>query len=105
MEFIETNENWQRILRQVLPHLSTSRIARLTRKSPRVVQKWHTGEMKVPLETFGYVVNQKSSLEYVQLGQKLTAVIDEALSTDLNREIIASHLAAEYKRVTGTEIE
>lgn len=96
---------WQRLLQSVLPHLTTKRVGRLTGKSHRVAQKWHSGEMTVPPEVVEEVTRQQKILADSQLSSKLEAVISGALATDLNREIIASHLAAEYKRVTGLEIE
>ena len=96
---------WQRLLQSVLPHLNTKRVGRLTGKSHRVAQKWHSGEMTVPPEVLQEVTRQHKILMNSQLSAKLDAVISDALATELNREIIASHLAAQYKRVTGLEIE
>jgi len=96
---------WQRLLQSVLPHLTTKRVGRLTGKSHRVAQKWHSGEMTVPPEVVEEVTRQQKILADSQLSSRLESVISDALATDLNPEIIASHLADQYRRVTGLEIE
>lgn len=99
------DEAWQKLLRSVLPHLTSRRVGRLTDKSHRVAQKWFSGEMTVPLGVLGDVTRYRETLEYSGFTQKLDDVIAEAVRQGVHPEIIASHLAHHYKNVTGIEIE
>lgn len=101
----DVDEGWQRLLQAVLPHLTSRRVGRLTGKSHRVAQKWFSGEMDIPLSVLNDVGKQAALLREDDFPQRLDAVISDALTTELHKEVIASHLAAQYKRVTGLEIE
>lgn len=96
---------WQALLHGVLPHLTTRRIGRLTGKSHRVVQKWATGEMTVPDDVQSAVEQQAVLLSSSSLAADLKAAVDKATAAGIHPEIIGSHLAAEYVRTTGLEIE
>ncbi len=96
---------WQTLLHSVLPHLTTRRVGRLTDKSHRVVQKWYSGDMTVPPDVIDDVQHQADLLAKTTLPADLKAVVDKAQRAGIHPEIIGSHLAAEYLRVTGVEIE
>jgi hypothetical protein len=93
------------LLRSVLPEMTSRRIGRLTGKSHRVAQKWLSSEMPVPDDVFHQVELQAELLKSSTFPADLEAAIAKALGQGLHSEIIASHLAAKYKEVTGLEIE
>ncbi len=93
------------LLQSVLPEMTSRRIGRLTGKSHRVAQKWLSDEMPVPDDVFHQVEAQAELLKNSSFPADLDAAIAKATAAGLHPEIIASHLAAQYKKVTGIEIE
>jgi hypothetical protein len=96
---------WQTLLHSVLPHLTTRRVGRLTDKSHRVVQKWYSGDMTIPDTVMHGVQDQAHLLEKTAFAADLKMIVDKAQKAGIHPEIIGSHLAAEYLRVTDHEIE
>jgi hypothetical protein len=93
------------LLQAVLPEMTSRRIGRLTGKSHRVAQKWLSGEMEIPEDVHDAVEAQAELLKNSTFPADLNAAITKAKAEGLHSEIIASHLAAKYKEVTGLEIE
>jgi len=105
-----TKEQIVEMLQSVLPHMTSRRIARLTGKSQRVIQKWLAGTETISLGTFDVVMGQRATLVETDFANRLRALIDEVqegggAARGLHSEVIASHLAAEYERVTGITLE
>lgn len=93
------------LLQSILPHMTSRRVGRLTDKSPRVAQKWFSGDMPVPEDVQDHIEDQAKILAGSTFAADLKAVVDRATAAGIHTEVIASHLAVEYRRVTGIEIE
>lgn len=108
--FTMTKDEIIELLQSVLPHMTSRRIARLTGKSQRVVQKWLSGEDAITLGSFGIAMEQRKALKDTDFAARLHALIEECKDggggqAGLHSEVIGSHLAAEYTRVTGIPLE
>lgn len=105
-----TKEQIIELLQSILPHMTSRRVARLTGKNQRTIQKWLQGEENMGLSAFDVAVNQRQALSDTDFAARLRALIDDCQKggggpVGLHPEVIGSHLAAEYERVTGLTLE
>lgn len=89
----------------VLPTGTSGRLARALEVNQRLAQRWLKGEMPPTSRATEFVEAQYSLVERLLPGEAIEQLVEGWLGAGLDREVLASHLAGIYERVTNRQIE
>lgn len=89
----------------IFPNAAASRLARACGNvNPRTAEKWLADKIKVPQDVLEFVATQKAALAANGFHAALQLAIENH-ATGVDREVIASYLAAAYFEFTGSAVE
>lgn len=89
----------------VLPTGASGRLARALEVNQRLAQRWLKGEMPPTSQATEFVETQYSLVDRLLPAAAIERLVEGWIAAGLDREVIASHLAAIYERVTNRQIE
>lgn len=94
-----------RLLKRVFPVGTVSRCVRATGRAQRTVQRWLSGELRIPDEDQWALEHSVEAMETVNFNARLTKLIEEALAEGAYKESVGAHLAQAHEALLSRELD
>ena len=100
------------LLTKIFGAWSSTRVGRFLQVNPRTVQRWLSegggvlGPDSIPSDLRAKVIDQYQRVVAEQPLEHIDSYVRECIDEKgIDKEVLATHLAIVYRRVTGTELE